>query len=357
MSKNYFLTPFGLCPDGKKTDTFMLNVDRFLSHFTSNENFITSMFRYKNLPKSIDERFIEIYYSSNGSLMWTKNNNNELIVARGSRSGNIKDYGLGEDYNGTNDNPEMGSITRKIGVDCVVGYNNSSMTPDFDAFFYADTLKELEKSIRFNIRFARLAPILKASTGMKKEALEELLNNIDDGNMVNVITSNIVDELRNEESSAYETINLTNVDDIKNIQFLVKTYEDLLRIFHTKYGQAEQGNGKLAQQSVDEVNGTTSASFVYALNKFHERQKTIDEVNVMFADILDKPIKVEFSPAWALEYQRYINNVGTHEAPEEEPEKSELESEDSSELESEDESEDSSALDKLKEGEEDEEKN
>ena len=357
MPRDYFLTPFGLCPSGKKFDSELLNIDRFLSHFTSNENFITSMFRYKNLPKSIDERFIEIYYSSNGSIMWTKNNNNELIVARGSRTGNIKDYGLGEEYLGTNDNPEMGSITRKVGVDCVVGYNNSSMTPDFDAFFYADTLKELEKSIRFNIRFARLAPILKASTGMKKEALEELLNNIDDGNMVNVITSNIVDELRNEESSAYETINLTNVDDIKNIQFLIKAYEDLLRIFHTKYGQAEQGNGKLAQQSVDEVNGTTSASFVYALNKYHERHKTIDEVNEMFSDILDEPIEVEFSPAWALEYQRYINNVGTHEAPEEEGNESELESEEESELESEEESEDSSALDNVKEGEEDEEKN
>ena len=356
MPRDYFLTPFGLCPSGKKFDSELLNIDRFLSHFTSNENFITSMFRYKNLPKSIDERFIEIYYSSNGSIMWTKNNNNELIVARGSRTGNIKDYGLGEDYLGTNDNPEIGSITRKVGVDCVVGYNNSSMTPDFDAFFYADTLKELEKSIRFNIRFARLAPILKSSTGMKKEALEELLNNIDDGNMVNVITSNIVDELRNEESNAYETINLTNVDDIKNIQFLIKAYEDLLRIFHTKYGQAEQGNGKLAQQSVDEVNGTTSASFVYALNKYHERQKTINEVNEMFSDILDEPIEVEFSPAWALEYQRYINNVGTHEAPEYEGNESELESELESEDESELESEEESELDKG-EGEEDEEKN
>ena len=346
MPKDYFLTPFGLCPSGKKFDSELLNIDRFLSHFTSNENFITSMFRYKNLPKSIDERFIEIYYSSNGSIMWTKSN----------RTGNIKDYGLGEDYLGTNDNPKMGSITRKVGVDCVVGYNNSSMTPDFDAFFYADTLKELEKSIRFNIRFARLAPILKASTGMKKEALEELLNNIDDGNMVNVITSNIVDELRNEETNAYETINLTNVDDIKNIQFLIKAYEDLLRIFHTKYGQAEQGNGKLAQQTVDEVNGTTSASFVYALNKYHERQKTIDEVNTMFADILEEPIEVEFSPAWALEYQRYINNVGTHEAPEEEGNESELESELESEDESELESEEESELDKG-EGEEDEEKN
>ena len=328
-----FLTPYGILPTGKNFEKDLINVDRFLSHFSTNANFICSMFDYDGLPESVDERFIEMYLSSNGSIAWTKVDD-ELVVIRGGRSGSPGNYGLGDIYIGTNDNSKTGTLTRTIGEDCVIGYNTSNMAPDFDCWFYADLLKEIEKSIKFNVRYARLAPILKANTSMKEEALRELLNNIDDGNMVNIITSNIVDDLLNDSSNQYEAINLTNVEDIKNIQYLIKSYEDILRIFHTKYGQAEQGSGKLAQQSVDEVNGSASASFVLALNKLKERQKMVNDVNAMF----NTSISVKFSPAWDMEYQRYINRVEadvTLEGPEDA-------SEDASELSSEDASENSS---------------
>ena len=328
-----FLTPYGILPTGKNFEKDLINVDRFLSHFSTNANFICSMFDYDGLPESVDEKFIEMYLSSNGSIAWTKVDD-ELVVIRGGRSGSPGNYGLGDQYKGTNDNSSTGTLTRTIGEDCVIGYNTSNMAPDFDCWFYADLLKEIEKSIKFNVRYARLAPILKANTSMKEEALRELLNNIDDGNMVNIITSNIVDDLLNDSSNQCEAINLTNVEDIKNIQYLIKSYEDILRIFHTKYGQAEQGSGKLAQQSVDEVNGSASASFVLALNKLKERQKMVNDVNAMF----NTSISVKFSPAWDMEYQRYINRVEadvTLEGPEDS-------SEDSSELSSENASEDAS---------------
>lgn len=329
-----FLTPFGLLPIGKDSEKEMLNINRFISHFTTNSNFIVSMFDYDGLPETVDERFIEIYLSSNGSIAWTKFDD-DLVVIRGNIAGTPGNYGLGDEYIGTNDNSKIGAVTRTIDKDCIVGFNTSTMSPDLDIYFYADLLKEIEKSIRFNVRFARLAPILKASTAMKEEALRNLLNNIDDGNMVNIVTSNVVDELLKEGSGEYEAINLTNVDDIKNVQYLVKAYEDLLRIFHTKYGQAEQGTGKMAQQTVDEVNGSASASFVLALDKLKQRQKMINKVNQMF----NTSISVKFSPAWDMEYQRYINRVNANITIEGSEDSSELETEDASELETEDASE------------------
>lgn len=312
--KNGYLTPFGLLPFNKN-DKDLINLDRFMSHFSSNTDFLISMFDYDGLPESIDERFIEIYFSSNGSIAAINPHDvnpslpDELIVITGGRSGEPKNYGLGEKYLGTNNNASIGVLEGTVGVNCVVGYNTSNMAPDFDSYYYARMLMEIEKSIMFNIRFARLAPILKASDAMKREALEELLNNIDDGNMVNIVTSNIVDELRDDTSGGYEAINLTNVDDIKNLQYLIKAYEDILRIFHTKYGQAESGTGKLAQQSVDEINASASSSFVLALDKLKERQKFINAVN----DHYGTSITVKFSPAWELEYQRYINRVDPEE--------------------------------------------
>ena len=329
--KYAFLTPFGLLPTDKDYKKNLVNIDRFLSHFTANENFICSMFDYDGLPDSIDERYIEEYLTSNGSIAFVNPHDiddsypDELIVIRGDRSGDIGNYGLGKEYVGSNNNPEIGSIRAEVGVNCVVGYNNKVMAPDFDCTFYADTLKEIEKSILFNIRFARLAPILKA--------------NIDDGNMVNIVTSNVLEELlKNDDSGSYEPIHLTDVDDNRYIQYLIKAYEDLLRIFHTKYGQAEQGSGKLAQQSVDEVNGSASASFVLALDKQAQREKMIDEVNKMF----NTNITVKFSPAWDMEYQRYINRVGADVSIEGSEDTSEDASEDASENASENASEDAS---------------
>lgn len=338
--KNGFLTPFGLIPMGKDFEKDYINFDRFMSHYFSNWNFIGSMFDWDGLPESLDERFMEYYLISNGSAAVVNPHDinpdfpDDIIVIRGSRAGDPKNYGLGNIYNGTNDNSDIGSIEGEVNKIMIVGYNNQSMTPDLDSWFYANTLKEIEKSILFNVRFARLAPILKASNGIKKEALEQLLNNIDDGNMVNIITANIVDEmLKDDSTNTYEPIHLTNVEDIKNLQYLIKAYEDLLRIFHTKYGQAENGTGKLAQQSVDEINGSASASFVLALDKLKQRQKWARAINAKF----NLQISVKFSPAWELEYQRYINRADPDEVIEGSEDESELESEESSEPASEEE--------------------
>lgn len=341
------LTPFGLMPCTKDYKDF-INLDRWFSHMTSLNDFLVSMFDYEGFPESIDEKFIEYYLRSNGSVAFlspadiNQDLPDELIVIRGSHTGEPANYGLGKEYLGSNDSASIGSLRAEIGKTCAVGYNNSVMSPDVDVPFYAETLKEIEKSIRFNIRFARLAPILKASTSLSKEALEELLNNIDDGNMVNIITSNIVKEMLNEETNAVEPIHLTNVDDNRYIQYLTKAYEDLLRIFHTKYGQAEQGSGKLAQQSIDEVNGSASASFVMVLDELKQRQKMVERVNDMYGERFNFHGSVKFSPAWDMEYQRYINRVDATVSLEVSEDKSELASEDISEDKSELTSEDAS---------------
>ena len=147
MDNKYgFLTPWGFLPTGKGENTELMNFDRFISHFSDNSNFIVSMFDYDGLPDSIDERYIEIYLSGNGSIAWLNPSEisdglpDELIVIRGGRSDGIGNYGLGKHYIGSNDNPEIGSISAEVGTQCIVGYNNSVMSPDFDAWYYADLL-------------------------------------------------------------------------------------------------------------------------------------------------------------------------------------------------------------------------
>ena len=161
--------------------------------------------------------------------------------------------------------------------------------------------------------------------------------------MVNVISEDLLKEI---EGSGTKVHNLTDVKEIDKLQYLIKAYEDTLRIFYTKYGLADHGSSKMAQQTVDEVNGDTSSAFTLALNMLYYRRKMIDDVNEMFGT----DIVVHFSPAWELAYQKFILESAIHdeeyledvEDMEDESENgSEDESEDSTENESEDESEDS----------------
>lgn len=345
-NKDYFLTPYGLTKEFVY-DSHLFMRERYFSHFFEQQNFLTHMFTYDNLPDSVEENFIEMYLTANGTIAWKKekvDGEEKLVIFRGGRSGAIKLYGLGENYLGTNNDPEIGDIVGKVGVDCVVGYNNGTMSPDFDYQFYPYVLTEIEKSIIFNVRYARLAPIFEAADSKEKDAIEKLLNDIDDGKMVNVISENILKELE-EGGGGTKTFNLTDVKEIDKLQYLIKAYEDMRRIFTTKYGLSDKGSGKMAQQTVDEVNGSTSSAFALPLNMLYWRRKMIDDVNAMF----DTNIEVRFSPAWELEYKKFISDSEatdeeySEDIPEEESEvPSEDESENGSEEESENESEDSS---------------
>lgn len=344
-NKDYMLTPYGLIKEGFEVDGKLEMRTRELSHFFEYNNFITGMFEYDDLPDSVKENFLEMYLQS-GTVGWCSVND-ELIVIRGGHTGNIKKYGLGEDYLGTNDDPEIGDVTFKVGVDGVVGYNNATMSPDFDSRFYAFLITEIEKSLIFNIRYTRLAPIFKAANSKNKEVIEKLLNDIDDGNMVNVISDDIIEEL---EGGGSDVLQLTDVREVDKIQYLIKAREDVIRMYHTKYGLSERGSGKMAQQTVDEVNGSASSSFALALEMLYYRRIMVEEVNAMFGT----SIKVHFSPAWDVEYKRFvsqatpedqeliedaIDEVSTEEGAEEGAEESTEESPDPSAEESEEEEE------------------
>ena len=61
----------------------------------------------------------------------------------------------------------------------------------------------------------------------------------------------------------------------------------------------------MAQQTVDEVNGTLAADFALPLNMYYYRKIMVKEVNTMY----NTDIIVRFSPAWEIEYNKFISTV------------------------------------------------
>ena len=295
-------------------------------------NINSTMFAYKKLPESIPQEFIERFLILNDPVIFWKLDDpdavrykDELIVSPGDYADRPDCYGLGKRVIAST---LSGYVKEDLepGKDCVVMHNNSVYTSDMPVISQAvDMITEMLVSLSSNVIYSRNKPVFKASTDKEKAAIETAFNSIKDDSKPIVITSKNVIEEELEGAETIKVLDITDVNNADKIQFIVKAIDDVFRWYLTLYGQAVVGNGKMAQQSVEEVQGTTSASFILPNDKLRMRKKAIDEVNALFGN----DIEVDFSDAWKTESVKYKKEADIDEngeleeletEPEEEPE-------------------------------------
>ena len=283
-----------------------------------------NMFTYGNLPDSIPEEFIERFFIMNGSVaMWTLDNaadedNGKVIVTIGGEAERPNVYGVGSSYIASTFNGYVKTL--KPHDTGAIGYNNSLHTSDMPFICQVvDLMTEILTSLKTNVIYSRLKPIFKVTNDTEKQAVIQAFKNIkDDLEPIQITSRNVMAE----ELEGQETIKVLDITDVKNadkLQYIMKAADDVIRWFFTYYaGQAIQGNSKLAQQTVDEVQGSTSTSFILPNDRLKMRRKWVDECNKLFGT----EITVDFSDAWKTESLKYkaeadINDNGTLEELEE----------------------------------------
>jgi hypothetical protein len=272
-----------------------------------------TMFEYGNLPDTVDPLAIEAILQNsenkNGMIAWWKLRSEDamtdfpegsLIVSKCSLGNNLDPYGRGLEVIATTENGISRTFKSRFGDDVVVGYNNFTRRPCDDIEVDAETLSEIDLSIRYMIFFTRLYPVFKCVDEKERDKILTIFNNMEVGKPLTLIDKKLLADL-GVDTSGVEMANFTNPELANNIQYISKLREDVLRWHHTKYGQSVNGNSKMAQQTVDEVNGTVSASLIIPLSMLEARRKMIDEVNAKFGT----DITVDFSGAWRAEVTKY----------------------------------------------------
>ena len=165
----------------------------------------------------------------------------------------------------------------------------------------------------------------KVSDDKEAAAVKEAFTKIkDDSEPIQITSNNVLAEALAEAGAGSETIKVLDITDVKNadkLQYIVKAIDDVFRWFFSMIGQAIQGNGKLAQQTVDEVQGTTSMSFILPNDRLKMRRRGWDKVNEIFGT----SVTVDFSDAWKTESIKYkkeadIDENGEFEELETQPE-------------------------------------
>lgn len=184
-----------------------------------------------------------------------------------------------------------------IGENCVIGYNNNIRTPELMIKKFAEMLNETDKSIKVAIKKTRVNPIPLANNSKAAKALEEMMNDIEDGQTKIIMQGGVSAQdlvAQGTPRPAVETVSLTSPEDVTRIQYLSRLHDDLLKRVATFYGHSLSGVNKMAQVNSDELKGYETFAKIYPFIMLEARKNFIEECNSVFGTAW----AVDFSPAW-----------------------------------------------------------
>lgn len=260
-----------------------------------------SMFNWQGLPDTVPQDILENVLNKKGRIVFFEDNG-EYIIAPFNYASNPDVYGYGRKIIAVSKNGKTWEFDRITDSSRIaIGWNNSKNCPDYLNILCAESLNDIHLSLKLNILYSRLKPILTVTDDKEKAMIEKQINDILNGKVESAIISDNFLSSIDERGRTIDLLNVTDVGASDKIQYLIKAFEDVERLLYTFNGQAIQGNGKLAQQTVDEVNGATSTSFIYPNNKLIHRQTFCSEINSKFG----LNVSVNFSPSWVVELEKY----------------------------------------------------
>lgn len=264
-----------------------------------------STFEYEGLPDTLPAEWLEGYLVCNGTVGIGKINGN-LYCAAGGFCGDCNGY-IGDHYQATVDN--RGTLYGKWGTDLVVGWNNSTRTPDFDIMQTADIFKTIDKSELIVTIFTRLLRIPKAASDAEAEAIDHAICQLLEGDLHAIASDNTLQDIMAEIGGSHSDsrfLDLVDPRQVDQLQYLNQYHDNILKRYMQRRGQAMQITSKLAQQTNAEMHGMDSYCMIYPLQQLHYRKKMCDEINRIFGT----SISVQFSEMVKNSYDMAINYIG-----------------------------------------------
>ena len=138
-----------------------------------------------------------------------------------------------------------------------------------------------------------------------KAAVDEVLKDINAGNLKSVLSDDLEKEI--EGLKSIDIFNITDVKDVDKIQYLSKYHDDLLRRLYTLGGHAMAGTQKMAQQSAYEVGQNDTIAMIYPMERLDCLKRGFDKVNALFGT----NITAKFSEAWQVEKEKIETSIAS----------------------------------------------
>lgn len=273
----------------------LINQKRLFSYKRTIERLLIPMFEYSNLPEGVERSYIEKAFNRYGLCGFDYINDEvgyytDIPIL----SDNLDKYGIATNVQLVTRNGING-LVKKRDIELPVGWNDSSRCPDTFLDQYSNLLSEVDKSILCNVINARLNKVALAKDTKEKAVIDAVLAAAVNGELTSMIKSDSIDTLINPEANTtLPIIPLNDVKDIEKVQYLTKLYDDIVRRLCTLYGCPLSSTGKMAQQSVEEIQGYDNFSMITPEDRLFNRKKWIDNINQVFG----LNISVELGKCW-----------------------------------------------------------
>ena len=196
----------------------------------------------------------------------------------------------------------------------VIMINNALGAPEWNALRYADKLAEVDKSMDCGIINSRYTQLVLVKNEKVKRAIEEAVKDIKIGEPIIVDGADLIgqDILKpNGDAKSVELFNITDVTNSDKLQYLTHFHDDLMREFYQMYGIDTNNTAKMAQQSVDEIQGSVGRSFIIPNQNYNWRLRALNEIK----DKFDIEITISWGESWGIEMDKYKADVDNPDDP------------------------------------------
>ena len=200
------------------SDKYKLNKKELVnSYIRYMLNRTQDMFEYKGLPESIPKKNLELYLQTKGFVVIPSKNIDKPIAMYGGLGGEPNEY-----YMPTIaivNNPYLKyNESLKIGKDCIVIYNDSTITglmPMFEK--YALLLAECDLSINMINKTNRIDNVIECGDSNTEAAALKFINDIENGELSHIVSKKFIDEsLLKIHSLSKTTDNLLKLIELRN---------------------------------------------------------------------------------------------------------------------------------------------
>lgn len=247
-------------------------------------NLITQMamsrYRWINLPKTCDERYLELQLLLNGmaTIAFPKKMEGTFMSLQVCGNGRPNMYDIPSQWTALGQNGTRFTCDNTNGV---IVYDNATRYPIMEGIdLYARELAQIRLVKRTN-RFHQMMPFILKGEQTKRQDMVNLFRNVANGEPAILATSGI-DQLE------YEVLN-TGVEYREH-----EIAEDELFVWNQVFFMLGSPNlpFKAERQTEDEISAQEKPATLVSLNSLNERRKAADKLTERFGDMLEGPIRV-----------------------------------------------------------------
>lgn len=267
---------------------------------------LDKLFEWKNLPETIDKKFLNLSLFLNGNVAWTKNLDNKLRIFTGNIGGDPDIYYSPTIF--TVANPVAGSANLKIDKDCIVMYNTSNdkyynFLPKVSGLFQlihqtATLLADNIVSINTAQINSRVHTIVTTESESVKNSAEVYLKRLYSGKPWTALTEDML--------AAIHVNPVTSANSTNNIAQLISLHQYILADFYNAVGIKTNPVNKKERLITGEIDSVDDYLAINLEEMLESRQEAIEKINLKYkTDIsvsLSKILKPVIESAENLEF-------------------------------------------------------